>query len=397
MKQNFTKPSKAEVNNIIVQIEKKVTEKKELFNSIGLKHGILGVSFFYFALSDYFGDKSYQEKGFIELQSCMDKLNSDYISPTLYREISEIGHFLEFCISKKWLTKDDIGETLNEIDIILEDVLDKEIASKNFDPVTGALAYGYYFLKRTDSERKIFAIKKLLDFIKSISYIDDSGNVYWKSVFKGKEQIYLGITHGISNVILFLLQVQDVLKKDKDDLDLIITRACNYIRSKEFESRPLIYPLIVDEEINNNVYPKNYCYGDFGTLYSLLKAYNKLDNNEGQKYVLERFVKSNSYGYGIPYINTGKSILYGSAGLSMLFRSFNCVSFSEEYQNAYYSKIEEVVKAFNINDEFLGYQGYWNQDSDITNYCLSEGMIGIALELICYQENVKLNEEFFFL
>lgn len=387
----------SKINHIILSIENKVQEKVNLFQSLGVKHGILGLSFFYFTLSDYFNNEEYRIKGSDLLQQCIDKLNENYVSSTIFREIAELGQFIEFGLSKNWIQKNDIGNILNDIDSILISVLYDEIKSKNFDPVTGALAYGQYFLKRTNSKNHQI-IKELVDFLITISCKDSNGNIYWESVFKEPKMIYLGITHGVTNIILFLINVQNMISYRRGDIEELIEGACKYIRSNELKNEPLVFPLIIGDNVNYDRIPKNYCYGDYGTLFGLYKGYQWLNDNEALGYCYQTFLTVHNKGYKSPYLNAGNSLLYGDAGIAMLFRNFYYLSEQNLFKEVYENKIMNIINSFKEDNYLLGYKGYWNQETKITNFCLSEGMIGIALELICYQrKDYKLHDEFFFL
>jgi Lanthionine synthetase C-like protein len=178
----------------------------------------------------------------------------------------------------------------------------------------------------------------------------------------------------------------------------LILGACNYIMNVRLENAPLVFPTVVGK-IEKDIYPKNYCYGDFGTLYGLMRGYQFLDDGPNVEKCVLLFDEIDMKGYDAPYLSAGQSLLYGNAGLAMLFRKFNQHHPSSTFVEAYEKRIDKILATYDNNAEWMGFTGYWNQELDYINYTFNEGIIGIVIELmhLAKPEMDCKFEEFFYL
>ncbi len=385
------------IDHILINIADRVERNKAKFSQLGLRDGVTGLSLFNYALYLHYGLEHYRDKGDQYLEKAFKKLNKGYISPILYREIAELGWFVQHC-SSLGLAVEEPNEVLNDIDDMLYEVMKSEMEARNFDPITGVLAYGHYFLSRVKSRPELAnIIQEINDFLLALAQEEKDG-IYWKSQLKQDDSSYLGISHGSANVILFM--VYSSLLLDRHDLKEPIRKACNYIVNNQIDHPYLVFPVIVGEDLSTyKVFPKHYCYGDYGTLYGLYRGFDYLQDEKGKELAVSLIQKSHDIGYEKPMLVAGPSLLYGHAGLAMLFRRFHQYSGVEAFEQVYYGFVEHLVERFNECDNFLGYHGYWNQSEKITNYSFFEGMLGISMLLMSVENDKigRLFEEFFFL
>lgn len=385
------------IGHILYNIASRIETHKSKFSQLGLRDGVTGLSLFHYAMYRYTGLENYKDKGDQYLEKAFKKLNKGYISPILYREIAELGWFLQHC-STQGLGIEDPNSVLNDIDEMLYDVMKEEIANQNFDPITGALAYGYYFLSRLSSRPEIAdIIREINQFLIDIAHEEKDG-IYWKSKLKQDDSIYLGISHGSANLILFM--VYSSLALGQHDWKDPIRKACNYIVNQQINHPYLLFPVVVNEDLSTyQVFPKHFCYGDYGTLYGLYRGFEYLEDEDGKNLTVSLVLKSHEIGYKMPILVAGPSLLYGHSGLAMLFRHFFRHTEVEAFEQVYYGMIEHLIDRYDECDNFLGYRGYWNQSEKITNYSFFEGILGIGLALMSIEnEEVRLLfETFFFL
>jgi lantibiotic modifying enzyme len=203
---------------------------------------------------------------------------------------------------------------------------------------------------------------------------------FWKSKLKGDDSVYLGISHGTAALIMFF-QKAVMSGIDFNWRDLIAS-ASGYVVNNEWKGQPTFYPVIVGEQDGYSIFANNWCYGDPGTLYGLLQASLWLNDDELKKYTLEKFSHVVKRHNDNVYLVAGYGLLYGNAGLAMLYRKCHKLTKESFFNDAYHEHLDLLLANYNSCADFLGYRGYWNQDMEVTNYSFSEGMIGIALTLM---------------
>lgn len=354
------------IDHILINIASRIDSNKAKFSHLGLRDGVTGLSLFNYAMYCYTSLDHYRDKGDLYLEKAFKKLNKGYISPILYREIAELGWFLQH-ISSLGMGIDDPNSALDDIDEMLYEVMKSEMARQNFDPITGVLAYGHYFLSRVKAKPQIAeVILEINQFLVQIAHKEKNG-IYWKSKLKPEDPIYLGISHGSANIILFLVHSSLLLNQHiwKDS----IKKACNYIVNHQIDHPYMVFPVIVNEDISKYpLFPKHYCYGDYGTLYGLYRGYAYLKDEKGKNLTLSLVLKSHEIGYEPPILVAGPSLLYGHAGLAMLFRGFHRLSGIEAFDQIYQAMLEHLIGCYDECDTYLGYKGYWNQSEKTTNY-----------------------------
>lgn len=371
------------IDEIITKIEKILEKNIENINYIGISYGKLGYCIFLNYLSYIRIDFDYRAKAEKILEDVFYKLNNGYISETIYLEISELGQYLIQASNNNWINI-DLEENLTSIDALMLDLMSDAIKKRDFDPVTGVLNQGYYFLERSQHKDKKNIIHNIIEFLIEISIKSDKG-VYWESKLKEDDSIYLGISHGSSSIILFIIYcINAGYYPNNTKVENTILGACEFILSHAKKENHLIFPVIVGKD-ETRLISKNYCYGDFGTLYGLFFASRYYKHDQIYNQCIDFFKITVEKGYDSPYLDAGSSLLYGDAGLAMLFRKFNKISNKDCFASSYNYMINKILNKYDKSDEYLGFRGYWNQEEANINYSFNEGLIGIGLELITYK------------
>ncbi len=386
------------ITDILNKIHDSAENNADQLEAIGVRNGILGLSLLNFCFGDLRKKLVYSSLGEKYLSESIGRLNDGYSYSTVYRELCELGYLIELLGTYKYIDVNTV-ELLNDIDEVLKDMIYEEMEKENFDPITGALGYGFYYLKRSKSKKEAkLIVEDLFLFIKRISYKNDHG-LFWKSKLKNDDSIYLGITHGVAGIVIFLTEYVKNKGKYIDEAMEMILGACNFIRSQELQDHYLLLPTVVGENRKQTMYSKNYCYGDYSTLYGLYVGYETLGDEQGMKYCIENFVNVFYQGNRSPYLDAGFSLLYGRAGIAMLTRKLYQKSRDKRLYQIYKVIIKDITKNYVCESIYLGYKGYWNQELKHTNYSLNEGLIGIALELsVAYKnEDEGIHDEFYFL
>lgn len=373
--------SSIKICEILFHISEKTKKNEKFITGIGVNTGLAGLSIYHYLNYQLFNDSKSRSLGEYYLNKTFEKLNSDYVSRNIYRELNELGTWIELANKYKYF-ETDTNDILNPFDNLLDNEMRININLGNFDPITGFLGFGHYFLIRLNSKIELKAIlNELLISIHKLEKNNDKGT-YWISRLKQEPLIYLGFSHGCASILNFLTELsrRNILPVSID----LIKNAAYFLIKNELKDDPLIYPVILGKKNNKKIYPNSWCYGDLGVIYALLKASILLKDLELYDHVLGHLREISSRPKGYPYLDAGSGILYGTSGRAMLYHEMYEITKEIFLLNAYENQIEQIISSFNSKDEFLGYKAYWNQEMPHTNWAMSDGLIGIASTLMIY-------------
>jgi hypothetical protein len=369
------------IPGILDALDKAICANASKLTHMSVTSGVLGLSLFHFARSRFRDNPRDWDQGYYYLQKAFDMLNGDYVSRHLYKEIAELGRFLIFC-GEKGFYCGDLEGVLADIDGLLYKQMNEALGEGDFDPITGALAYGHYFLRRQSLRPETSTILAgLTEHLVALSFRDPNG-LCWASKLKGDDSIYTGSTHGISGVVLYFMAAAEL--GVERDVRKVVSGAVDYIRNTQQTGKPNFFPTIVGEDFTGWLCPNNWCYGDPGTLYALLKAGRFLRDEEICRYSVGLLEAVAQRRPEAPYLVAGPGLLYGHAGLATLYQKLYKMTGNECFRYAVDEAIGRIVRLYDAGDEYIGYRGYWNQEFAHTNYTYYEGMIGIALTLMAY-------------
>jgi lantibiotic modifying enzyme len=372
-------PAMESSQEIILRIESELKKNTDVFSEISVRHGISGIALFYLGLYLYSNQESYAQVARDMLFQSVAKLNSNYRSPIIFKEIAELGIAIEI-FRKKNLLDGDCEHILVDFDNILSNEMRKQLASANFDPITGVLAQGQYFLERSGGlHLEIF--DELREGLQRMSEEDENG-LYWRSKLKPENPIYLGISHGIAAIIVFLIELEG-RKPSKSSRD-IVERAAKFILARQYkEQLPMLFPVIVNETYESDrLFSNNWCYGDPGTILALFKAARFLYQHQYADQLLTYLNMACTRELVKPYFPTGHSLLYGTSGLASILKKAAELSGNDGVEQSYNHSILKLSYSYNSQASDLGFSPYWNQDMRITKYSFAEGMAGIGLILM---------------
>ncbi|AIL44436.1 MULTISPECIES: lanthionine synthetase LanC family protein [Elizabethkingia] len=379
------------MKEIIDEIEGCVNNSYNIFTSMGVTNGLAGVSLFNYYLFLSRKDEKYLDKAMYFLEESLQGLNEDYIGPDIIKDIIEISNLIMFYIQKEVLDKEDISFFYETFDPIIEEEIRKNILDKNLSAANGALKnYAYYFRKVFISSKSKTLLEEILLLLKE-NAIKDKNNIYWLSNIKreGKYLPEVGVGHGISGKILFLVESLNYYPEYKNEILELLYPAINSIKGcynpKGFFSFPF--------EITSLDYSSsslNLAYGDLGVSYALYKAGISLNDKSLLNFSIELIEIASKHRIGSKIIMRDANLLYGVTGIASYFRLFNNIFNADSFKNAadyWYSE----VGSFKIHEgEWAGFDTFYNKFDINAQLSFLHGIIGIGIALISYQENLNL-------
>ena len=363
---------------ILDAIHDRLEANKKAFTAIGVRYGTTGLCLYHFARALYLDRPEDAERGAAVLEHTFELLNAGYVSERLFHEMAEIGWAIE-TLKAAGIYDIDTNEVLNDFDELLLPRLEEAMEAGNFDPAIGAVSFGNYFVARMRSNPDLEpVVARLCDQLVHHSHLAPEGR-YWKSKLMNDDSVYIGLSHGIAGLNLFLIHAGKALGRDYRKL---VSESCRFIVHSELKGEPVFFPVVHGKSNDAPIYANNWCYGDPGTLYGLMACAKYTGDEELEKFAQHRLRSCAFRERNETYLVAGYALLYGYAGLAMLYDNLASMTGQEFLNEAKRMIIERITGAFDPTDAYLGFRGYWNQEAAVTNYSFSEGMAGIAMLLM---------------
>lgn len=379
------------MKEIIDEIEACVNNSYNTFTSMGVTNGLAGVSLFNYYLFLYRKDEKYLDKTINFLEESLRGLNENYNGPDIIKDIIEISNLLIFYIQKEVLDEENISFFYETFDPILEEEIRKNILDKNLSAVNGVLKnYSYYFRNFFVTFKNKTFFKEILLLLKQ-NAIKDRNNIYWISNIKreGKYLPEVGVGHGISGKILFLVESLEYHPEYKDEILELMYPAINSIKECYNPNGFFSFPF----EITNLDYsssPLNLAYGDLGVSYTLYKAGISLNDMSLLNFSIKLIEKASKYRIGSKIIMTDANLLYGVTGVASYFRLFNNILNTNSFKNTTNYWFNEIG-SFKIHEgEWAGFDTYYNKFDINAQLSFLHGIIGIGIALISYKKDLDL-------
>jgi lantibiotic modifying enzyme len=359
-----------------------------------LSRGQLGISlYFYNYYKCTLNESCFNISQEILYHSC-NTLTERSTSHKLFRELIDLGRYLLLLYKDKQVDQ-SIIPLLDEIDdILIPFTLDK-LKKNDFDPVVGAISAGYYFLEKLkylneESSRKILVT--IVDKIKSVAVEDNAGGVYWTSNFRKENSVELGISHGVSGILLFLTRAYEA--RALNDKRFLI-EGVNFVfgQQQDISKYSFFFPQEVGKQ-EKLLKVVNLAYGDLGVAYAIYEISKVICDDrlrETAIHIFKYYAKAESR---IDYQVYDANLIYGSAGPAAFFRKLFAETNETLFEEAAYFWLNKTLAFLSANkNEYAGFIPYWNSVYPETLTSISEGITGIGLALL-YFKDPELN--FFF-
>jgi lantibiotic biosynthesis protein len=387
-----------EVENILGFIQNwENISKSRNSNHLGLFSGLTGL--IVVLLDIYTKQQSLVEKQKIKeyfLHSLDIIENNETLLASYCDGLSGYGFFLlKLKQSNVFLDETDaeiliqIDDILVQIDEILEEQIEVFFEQDNHDLLHGVIGLGIYFLEKD----KLDLVNKIVGFLIERSSIKDD-QVFWKKYDKYKTYttvIDMGNAHGNSSILYFLSKILVKIPTDERIKNLIKGNITFYLKNKQAlnDSICTYFPTLINAtDFENNTHkPENsrlaWCYGDLGTLYTLLIVTIQINENviyndivAMLKNLAQRRLETESF-----VIDSG--FCHGTSGIAVIFdKIYNHTGKNIFLETSKYW-IEETLKYKNKELNSIPSIGYSFQitDTNEQNFSLLEGLTGL---LYCY-------------
>lgn len=365
----------------IEEIKDCLHKHQENMELLGVSDGILGFSLF----SYYHYLFTKEESSFDQMVSYLEKafqmLQEGYSSHKATIESIELGLFLLYLYQNKILEKEEIEEALEVLDETVMAFISQKMEEDDLDYTHGLLLGGYYFSKR-DCSQKSTVLQRILDKIVASACPNDEG-VYWNFYTKNtlETKVDLGLAHGMSGVVLFLLQLHSI-SFEKSTCEFLIQKALVFLAQQKRNHENVWFPVCGFEK----EYPpyNSLAYGDLGIGYVFLKAGLQLDNEFFKKEGMSILENGARFREETQLRVRDANLLYGAAGLFTFFRMLNDIEQHPSFQEAseyWYGKIA-LFENNEAPNQKAGFSSFFNAQYEFAHLGFSQGIAGIGIALI---------------
>lgn len=350
----------------------------------GYAQGLLGKVLFFLYYGAYTQEEKYTDLAGILLQKAVANTTKDYQGHNYYKDLAELGIFLEYMLANE-LIDSDTNQLLSTIDSTQAKWMAESLAAENLDPYNGALVGGLYFLSRSRSTDEAYEhLKNLTESIMKLS-VEEGGGLYWYSTLKGSKEVYLGISHGLAAILIFVCRMYE-LKVFPEACRKTIKGAIYYLllQRRDDDKKGYYFPDIVGKDAGKT--KLSLCYGDLGVGYSLLRAAEVLKDESIKQTAIQILIHSARRRSPEDSLVKDSSILYGASGVALMFDKVYALTNNFTFSEAANYWYEKVPTYATHEDSPAGYKSRYNQNFHHTNISFKEGIAGIGCTLIKYTE-----------
>lgn len=366
------------VADIITKIEK-VLKVKKSFNGAGISNGVLGLSMFYYYQYLHTKEDFFLTETIRVLEESLEMLNENYTSISPQNDIIEIGHYVHYLYEKGVLDY-EVQSLLLEFDDLIEKILEERIATENLDSITGVFAPFNYLLKRSNKNKKLKEVIKII----ARKAIEQKNDAYWSFNLRATKEpiIELGLNHGVSGVVSVLL---DSFKNaiEKDTSKRLAVLGLRFLETQMNKENTCWFP----QEANTTNYPsyQNISYGDVGIGFTFYKAGKILKEKKWTSLGISILENAASFRDDSGKYIKDANLIYGASGLYSFFHFMNkeCSKFKFHQAKEYW--FNKILEKGSNNTVWAGYNTYYNGIYDFAQLGFSQGICGIGIALITRQ------------
>ena len=365
----------------VQQIVACLLEPRSLGDRPGLSGGQLGPFLFLYTYALHTGCSVAAAAAQQRLLTAVKHLLALASGPTYYRELGEFGALLLYLREQDYLNE-SFDPLLAQMDARAGQGLQLLTQQPQFDPFVGYLALAPYYLRRgQEAPLHLLADALLRDYQAQ----PDGKTGYWYSYLFGKRQLYLGWSHGLAAILLFLTQLLATgFTYRRAELQQVLAGAARYLLLPQNSTGLNHYPDIVGQDRPSQTL--NLCYGDLGIGFALLQAAPTLADEELRQQALRTLRQAAARRDPAQCNVFDASFIYGASGNALLFKSLQHLHPAFGTAAGYW--YEQAQQLSQHPAQVAGYRGHHNRHVASAHYSLFEGLAGFGLVLLEYESSL---------
>jgi lantibiotic biosynthesis protein len=354
--------------------------------------GKLGLLFYYFHLYKVTEKPEFSIKGTELLENVLKNVNASppqLIGPAFSSGGAGLGYVINF-LKNEGFVDFDIDSEFRELDKYLFTTASYQIEGDFIDFLHGAMGVVHYFSERKNTAIVDFYLDELIQKICGKVVKKEAGYWFRNTTLKADdgEDINFGLPHGLSGILLILLNVYS--KSDhKEAIKDIIQEGIRFIRKYKMDidfsnDEYSFFPFIVRQEADEISAPNRlgWCYGDLNEVLLFYRA-GKLFNDSqlidladviGTQALMRKDTRST--------LVADSNFCHGSSGLAQFYRKLHAERELSEYKHGYEYWTEQTILFL---DKDLENGLYAAKEHELLN-----GLVGVAFSLLSYVSDYEL-------
>ena len=373
-----------QIEALVAQITEAIPRLAHRITDTGYGSGKMGLTLFYAYSEQYSEQLESINQAYQWLDNTIESIDpSRYqgMASLLYRELGELGTALLF-LSQQGLLACDDSQILAKLDKLLLRFMYQKIEEGDLNIVSGALIAGHYFMHRLDTfpEAKSY-LEDLIRGIENNARQDEQGRHYWRWPVVKSDGVYLGMNCGSAMIIAFLSALHERVIQTENSLSLIRS-ASDYIMSHRRDNLESLFPIIVGEPVQK----RSLLHGDLGACYGLFRGAQVLQDHQRVQEVMCMLYQCCEHKTRIAAQMPDASLLYGAGGTAVLFDTLYHFTQDIRFREAASYWYQAIFSYQEHENEFLGFRARFNQKRAHTNLGFHEGIIGIGIALMQYED-----------
>lgn len=263
-------------DHLLIEINKQKQYEKHSAGIIVGGTGIVLASFRFYQIT---GENKYWDETKNRLIEIIDNIKDNY---SFGYGLCGISWIIKIILQSR--QDDELVRWIKDANKILFRELKLQLSKKNLDFFDGALGLLFYFIQTEPMDVELK--KQIYVFVEILERKCMSSNwcQKWQNEKNRYQRINLGVPHGITGLLLFLLIIKE---KDiiNDDITPVIKKIIDLLFSFKEHDSMYTFPSYVDISNINKMQRKKessvvWCYGDLSAAYAILKAGIILKNSD---------------------------------------------------------------------------------------------------------------------
>lgn len=374
------------MNKTILKIEEIISQSIINHNNIGLLSGLSGVALFYDYLYQIYPSDNFKNK----LLSITDRINNilseEFTSSSLCTGLAGFGIVL-LRMENDVIEIDE--QYFESIDLILLEDIKSESAKKNYDFLHGSMGIAFYFIERYKQQKNTQISEILNDFSEDIinKINNDFKDLLVTPVFENSSCYYLGMAHGITSYLNFLIYLEIHFEDLKFDIRESLTTCISFLKLHKNQNviSKQHYPNLILLGENRVIEPLlAWCQGDLGISNALYNAGIYLNNENLVSESVEMLANIKNITIEESGIKD-YAMCHGSIGVMMqyyLASKKSNLDYSAEISN-WHDILKKQTNDFNT---FLSF----NSGNYFEEISLLDGLVGLGLGILTLENKIDI-------
>jgi len=308
--------------------------------------------------------------------------------------LSGLAWFLQYCLNRKLLDKDEFYELQKQIDEAIFFTALDYYKDGNHDFMHGGDGVIFSLLYRLGAGAEVSRlILSLFNKTKENSKTNEKG-VYWPELddtlekYKNKEIVTFGLAHGLASKIALMARIVKSYPNNREAFHLLMS-TIHFVNQNRLINKESIFPSCLIDKQPDEYSRLAWCHGDLAVAYSLCFAGDVLNDKE----IMNSGIEIANHSITRTLSSSGvvdTSLCHGSAGLAMLYLKIFEISGDLTFKKEGISWLNKTI-AFNAENHDLEGYCFQTPDARVPEVGLLNGIAGVGLMYLSYLKKGKMS------